>query len=168
MVTPNFYVYRRIQNYRAMTYGTGAQVISTSVVPKPLHKIAELLNPKLYVTNNILTHICVTTDGGRVGKWIYLLTTYTHDSELQAITLLSLISTNHKLPQHPLSLFESSVISPAVSWQQMLTMEILQLPTLRSFLHRLPYRPDCQLSTNLVAPYLFYITLRHGPRRKQL
>jgi hypothetical protein len=32
-----------------------------------------------------------------------LLTTYTHHSELQAITALSLISTIHKSPQHPLS-----------------------------------------------------------------
>jgi hypothetical protein len=32
-----------------------------------------------------------------------LLTTYAHDSELQAITAPPLISTIHKSPQHPLS-----------------------------------------------------------------
>jgi hypothetical protein len=36
-----------------------------------------------------------------------LLTIYTHDSELQAITAPPLISTTHKSPQHPLSLFSS-------------------------------------------------------------
>jgi hypothetical protein len=39
-----------------------------------------------------------------------LLTTYTHHSELQAITALLLISTIHKLPQHPLSLFPACYI----------------------------------------------------------
>jgi hypothetical protein len=37
--------------------------------------------------------------------WIYLLTTYTQDSELQEITAPLLISTIHKSPQHPLRLF---------------------------------------------------------------
>jgi hypothetical protein len=34
-----------------------------------------------------------------------LLSTYTHDSELQVITALSLISTLYKSPKHPLNLF---------------------------------------------------------------
>jgi hypothetical protein len=34
-----------------------------------------------------------------------LLTMYIRDSELQAIAVLPLISTNHESPQHPLSLF---------------------------------------------------------------
>jgi hypothetical protein len=37
--------------------------------------------------------------------WMDLLTTYTHHSELQLITAVSLISTHYKSPQHPLSLF---------------------------------------------------------------
>jgi hypothetical protein len=36
-----------------------------------------------------------------------LLTTYTHDWELQAITAPPLISTIHKSPQHPLSIFSA-------------------------------------------------------------
>jgi hypothetical protein len=39
-----------------------------------------------------------------------LMTTYTHDSELQAITEPPLISTIHKSPQHPLSLFQPAVV----------------------------------------------------------
>jgi hypothetical protein len=55
----------------------------------------------------------VTIDG--VLDWILdLLATYTHDSEERAITTLPLISTIHKSPQHPLSLFQLSVSSPAV------------------------------------------------------
>jgi hypothetical protein len=40
-----------------------------------------------------------------------LLATYTHDSELQAITAPPLISTIHKSPQHPLSLFQPAVFT---------------------------------------------------------
>jgi hypothetical protein len=36
---------------------------------------------------------------------MYLLTTYTHDLELQSITAPPLISTIQKSPQHPLNLF---------------------------------------------------------------
>jgi hypothetical protein len=36
--------------------------------------------------------------------WMDLLTTYAHNSELQVITALSLISTIHRSPQHSLSL----------------------------------------------------------------
>jgi hypothetical protein len=42
--------------------------------------------------------------------WMDLLTTYTHHSELQVITALSLISTVYKSPQHPLSLFSACCI----------------------------------------------------------
>jgi hypothetical protein len=50
-----------------------------------------------------------------------LLTTYTHDLELQAITAPPLISTIHQSPQHPLSLFQPAVSSPAFPWQRLLT-----------------------------------------------
>jgi hypothetical protein len=53
---------------------------------------------------NILSCVWVTIDGG-VDCWINLLTTYTHDSELHAIMAAPLISTIHKLLQHPLSVF---------------------------------------------------------------
>jgi hypothetical protein len=47
-----------------------------------------------------------------------LLTTYTNNSELQAITAPPLISINHKSPQQPLSLFfQPAVSSSVVPWQ---------------------------------------------------
>jgi hypothetical protein len=68
--------------------------------------------------------------------WIHLLTTYTHDSQVQAITVPPLISTIHKSPEHTPSLFQPAVSSPAVPWQGLLTVEILQ----RHSLHSLPCR----------------------------
>jgi hypothetical protein len=67
-----------------------------------------------------------------------LLTTLTHHSELQAITALSLIST--------IQPFSSPLSSPAAPWQRLLIWEVLQLPTLMSFLHLLSYRTAGQLS----------------------
>jgi hypothetical protein len=69
-----------------------------------------------------------------------LLTTYIHDSKLHAITAPSLISTIHKSPQHPLSLFQPAVSPIAVPWQRLLTVDIFQLHAFRFYLHRLPYR----------------------------
>jgi hypothetical protein len=86
----------------------------------------------------ILQRVC---DCGRGFDWrMDLLTIYTHDSELQAIRAPPLISTIPKSPQHPLCLFQSAVSSPAVPWQRLLTVEILQLQAFRSCLHSLPYR----------------------------
>jgi hypothetical protein len=54
-------------------------------------------------------------DSGRGLNWISdLLITYTHDLNLQAITGPSLISKIHKSPQHPLSIFQPAMSSPAV------------------------------------------------------
>jgi hypothetical protein len=58
----------------------------------------------------------------------FTVTTYTHNSKLQAITALSLISTLYKPPQNTLSLFQPAVSSPAVPWQRLLAVEILELP----------------------------------------
>jgi hypothetical protein len=60
------------------------------------------------------------------------LTTSTHDSELQVITVPQLI-TIHKSPQHPLSLFQPAVSLPAVPWQRLQTVEIFQLHALTPF-----------------------------------
>jgi hypothetical protein len=68
----------------------------------------------------------------------------------------ALISTFHKSPYHPLSLFQLAVSPPVVPWQRLLTGKILQLHALKSSLHRLPYRTD------LVVPNIFLITPRHG------
>jgi hypothetical protein len=69
-----------------------------------------------------------------------LLTTYTHDSELQIITWPPLILIIHISPQHPLSLFQPPVSSPAVPWQRLLTVEILQFQALRFYFHSLSCR----------------------------
>jgi hypothetical protein len=92
--------------------------------------------------------------------WTDLSTTYTHHSELKAITAPPLISTIHEPPQRPLSFFQLAVCSPAVSWQRRLTVVILQLHALRFYLHSLP------CTTQLIAPTTLAITSRHGPHRK--
>jgi hypothetical protein len=57
------------------------------------------------------------------------------------ITALSLISAFYDSPQHPLKdIIQPAVSSSAVFWQGFLTVEILQLHTLRFYLHSLPYR----------------------------
>jgi hypothetical protein len=78
------------------------------------------------------------------------LTTYTHHSELQVITALSLISTLYKSSQHPLSLFPA-VSSSGLPWQRLLTVEILQLHALRFYLHMLSAELN-SLSNDLVVP----------------
>jgi hypothetical protein len=100
-----------------------------------------------------------------------LLTTYTHDSELQAITALPLLPTIYKSPQHQLRFFEPAVLSVAVPWQRFLTLEIIQLYAVisslncgslpsDSFPHSLPYRSDS------VAPNVFLTTPLQGTSRK--
>jgi hypothetical protein len=69
-----------------------------------------------------------------------LLTNYTPHSELQVITAPPLISTVHKSPQHPLSLYQPAVSSPTVPCQRLLTVEILQFHAHRFYLHSLPCR----------------------------
>jgi hypothetical protein len=64
------------------------------------------------------------------------VTSYTHDSEVQVITAQSLISTLYKSVAHA----KSSQSSLDVSWQRLLTVEILQLPALRSSYHSRPCR----------------------------
>jgi hypothetical protein len=66
------------------------------------------------------------------GLDIGFIDTFTHDSELQTITASPLLSTVHNSSQHPLSVFQRAVSSPAVPWQRLLTVEILQLHGLRS------------------------------------
>jgi hypothetical protein len=100
-----------------------------------------------------------------MGWWMDLLTTYTHHLEIQVITTLSLISTLYKSLQHPLSFFQPAMSSPAVPWQRLLTVDILQLHVFRFDLHSFPCRT--QLTTinwtvapaQLVAPLLFFLWL---------
>jgi hypothetical protein len=86
------------------------------------------------------------------------LNTYTHGSELQAITVPPLISTIDKSPHHLLRLFQLAVSSPAVLVTASKSGDSSTC-TLKSCLHSLPYRTD------LVGPVLFLITPRHGPSR---
>jgi hypothetical protein len=95
----------------------------------------------LRLSDGRLSRVGVTMDGVRIRKWMDVMTTYTHDSELQAITAPPLISTIHKSPQHPLSLFQPALSSPAVPWQRLLTAEVLHLHALMSYLHSLLCRP---------------------------
>jgi hypothetical protein len=97
----------------------------------------------LFITVTFLG--CVTIRRGM--DWILdLLITYTHYSELRAITAPSLIYTLYSSPQRPLSPFQPAVSSPAVPWQRLLTVEILQLPAFMSLLHQHLYRTAFQLS----------------------
>jgi hypothetical protein len=105
----------------------------------------------------------MTLDG--VVDWIlHLLTTLPHDLELQLTTAPPLTCTIRKSPQHPLSRFKLAASSPAILWQRLSTVGILELDALKSplkdgspqtapFPNRLPYRTDW------VAPIIFLITL---------
>jgi hypothetical protein len=75
--------------------------------------------------------------------WIWdLLNTCAHNSEVEAITAPPLISTIHKSPQQPLNLFNPAVSLSAVPCQRLLTVDILQLHALKSYIHRLRSRTE--------------------------
>jgi hypothetical protein len=78
--------------------------------------------------------------------WVDLLTTYTHPSELQSLTVLSLSSTIHKSLHTPSESFCSLLPSSTIPWQRLVTVEMPQLNAPSSYLHSLPRRT--QLSTN--------------------
>jgi hypothetical protein len=91
-----------------------------------------------------------------IGLKLDLLTTYTHHSELQVIKALQPISTPYSSPQYTPSPLQPAVSQPAAPWQRLLTVEILQLPALRSSCHSrpcstflIPSNPShiCQLAT---------------------
>jgi hypothetical protein len=63
--------------------------------------------------------------------WIDLLISLPHNSELQVITVPSIISAIHKSLLQTLSLLQLAVSKVVVSWQWLLTVEILQLPCSR-------------------------------------
>jgi hypothetical protein len=58
-----------------------------------------------YVRTYVHAVTCMSDYRRGLDWWMDLLTTYTYDSELQAITAPPLISTIHKSSQHPLSHF---------------------------------------------------------------
>jgi hypothetical protein len=95
--------------------------------------------------------------------WLDLLTTYTHDSELQAITTPPLITTAHAKPFPACFIFfgpslttaSNSGYSSASRAQVLSSQPPMQNSTL-----------NWQLTTNGVAPVVFLITTLHGPSRK--
>jgi hypothetical protein len=88
-----------------------------------------------------------------------LLTTCVHDSELQVITVPPLISKLCKSQKHPLSLFQ-----PAVFTSRSLAKASNSGDSSASRAHVVTIR---RISRNwTVAPIVFKVTPRHGPRRK--
>jgi hypothetical protein len=69
--------------------------------------------------------------------WMDLLTTYSANANLH----------NSQITTAPAKRFSSLLPSPAIPRQRLLTLEILQLPALRSSLLWLAYRTACQLSS---------------------
>jgi hypothetical protein len=76
--------------------------------------------------------------------------------ELQAVTTPPLITTLYSSLHRLLSLFQPAMSSRTVPWQRLLTVEILQLPTLRSYLS------NEYSGTRMI----LLITFRHEPHRK--
>jgi hypothetical protein len=101
---------------------------------------------------NLLSLVGVTLDGGLeciIGFMDHLYTRLGATSDSGQL----LIFTIHKSPQNPLSLFQPALSTPAVTWQWLLTVDILQPHSLKyslnggflptdSFSRRLPYRID--------------------------
>jgi hypothetical protein len=109
--------------------------------------------------------------------WMDLLTTYTHNSEVQAFKWYhrSPHFTNHCT----LSLFQRAVSSLVVAWQQLSTVEILQLlcshhycpADITRLICQLDYspissQPSLQNSTELIALTVLIMTSQHGPHKK--
>jgi hypothetical protein len=74
--------------------------------------------------------------GFRIG-WLELLTPCTHDTELQVITALSLISTIYSSPQRPLSPFQLAVSSLVLSWQRIYNNLTITRAHMKSSVHGL-------------------------------
>jgi hypothetical protein len=84
--------------------------------------------------------------------WVELLTTYTHHSELQVITALSLISTLYKSPQHPLSLFPAFCAFISHSLETASNSGDSWLHTLRFYLHSLLCRTHLSTDSRTIVP----------------
>jgi hypothetical protein len=94
--------------------------------------------------------------------WLDLLTAYTHDSELQAITASPLIPTIHKAPQHPLNLFPIYCVFTSCSLTTASNSGDSSASRFLVHLHSLPCRTV--VIVNSLCSLL--ITFRDGPRRK--
>jgi hypothetical protein len=83
----------------------------------------------------VSSNIGVTTDEVWIGEWIdHLYTWFVSTRNYSTTADLH----NSQITTAPIKPFSSLVSSPAVLWQQLLTVEVLQLHALRSSLHSLP------------------------------
>jgi hypothetical protein len=115
--------------------------------------------------------------------WRDLLTIYTHHSELQVITALSLISTLYKSPQHPLGpsparcVFISQSLATASNsgdYSASRAKVILSQPAAHTELNstvNLTIAPSilrlsCRAQLNSLLQTVLLITCQHGPHRK--
>jgi hypothetical protein len=128
---------------------------------------------KAQAHKHTVTCICDYRRG--LDRLIILLTTYTYNMALQAITKPPLISTTHKSPQHPLSLFAACCVfisrslatvsnnrDSSVSRTQVLfSQSDFQLSTLAKNFLFIALRTE--LPKNVFCPLL--ITSEGGPRR---
>jgi hypothetical protein len=69
-----------------------------------------------WLTFQQYSHVYEMTVNGGLYLILGLSTTYTHVSELQAITAALLISALYKSPHYPLNLFQPAVPSLVVAW----------------------------------------------------
>jgi hypothetical protein len=90
----------------------------------------------------------VTIDGVWIGQWTHCTLIHT-TRKYKQLQRHSWSPHFYKSPLHPLSLFQLDVFSPAIPWQRLLTVVILQLLALRSFLRRLSFRTASQLFPQL-------------------
>jgi hypothetical protein len=87
------------------------------------------------------------------------LPTYAHNSEV--ITALPLIPTLYKWLLQTLSLLQPAVYSTAVSWQRMLTVEILNLPRVQVLpVRRISRNWTLSISNSTITPSLLSLPCR--------
>jgi hypothetical protein len=99
--------------------------------------------------------MCVTIDRVWIDEWIYK--PLIHNLELQVIAVLSLISTLHKSPQHPLSLFSACRVFISHSLATASNSGDSSASTLRFYLHSLP----CKTVNSRLTPRMTAIS--HQP-----
>jgi hypothetical protein len=95
---------------------------------------------------------------GGMDFWMDLLTTYAHQSELQVITALSLISTLYKSLQHRLNLFPACRVFISLSLATASNSGDSSASRVQVILSQPPVQNSCQLSTQL-RRHLFWVSL---------
>jgi hypothetical protein len=122
---------------------------------------------------NIVNCMCVTVDGVWIGKRIYW-PLIPHDSELQVITAPPLISTIHKSPWHPLSLFEPAVftsrsLAKTSNSEDSSSSRTQVPPSLTPIQNCLPAISSTELDSHLFSASLAQLNCtQHSPAKPQL